>query len=90
MGISHGDASAPSSAKREELEVAAGVTCSPKSDFEFKDEVNGGVSVGSSPNKDIVGMCRIQEMNTRIVKESCIWQNNKVAHMHRMSLSLQH
>ena len=53
VGIDHGDVSAFSSANRDEVDVAAGVTSSPKRDLELM-ELASGDSVGELPNKDII------------------------------------
>jgi hypothetical protein len=54
VGIDHGEGSEFSSAKREDVVVAAGVTSSPKRDFEFSDELTSGDWVGALPNRDII------------------------------------
>ena len=67
-----------SSAKRDDVDVAAGVTSSPKRDFELSDELAGGVSVGELPNKDILkcfqGRCkRVAKTNCVLTESSSDW-----------------
>jgi hypothetical protein len=60
VGIDHGEASALSSAKSDDVDVAAGVTSSPKRDFELSDEFARGDSIGGLPNRDIIKRFRLQ------------------------------